>query len=80
MEQLNSGRLYIDEDPDQQLALLLTPIRHDTALTSQLGNKGRTDVWQLAFAAREQRALITGNIRYSSYDTTWKLTSCSCSR
>jgi hypothetical protein len=81
MEQLSPGRLYIDEDPDQQLAPLLTTIGHDAVSTSQLGNKGRKDSWQLAFAAHERRTLVTCNIRdfvmlheaWTSWSQEWRV-------
>jgi hypothetical protein len=62
VEQLTPGRFYIDEDPDQGLAPLLTGIGHGAVSTNELGHKGRTDLWQLAFAARERRTLVTCNI------------------
>jgi len=53
VEQLTAGRLYIDEDPKQELAAWLSDFGHESVSTTQLGHKGRTDPWQLAFAAGE---------------------------
>lgn len=55
--------LYIDEDPSEQLAVLLRADRDDAVTTRERGHKGRTDPWQLAFAARQQRIFVTCNFK-----------------
>jgi predicted nuclease of predicted toxin-antitoxin system len=54
-------RIYADEDPTEELAERLRGEGHDAITVRQMGHKGRTDPWQLAYAAREQRILITCN-------------------
>jgi hypothetical protein len=61
VEQLTPGRLDIDEDPKQELAAWLTDVGHESVSTTQLGHKGKSDPWQLAFAAREGRTFVTCN-------------------
>jgi hypothetical protein len=82
VEQLTSWRLYIDEDPKQELAALLTDIGHESVSTAQLGHKGKSDPWQLAFAARERRIFVTCNSKdfvvlheaWTSWSSEWGIT------
>jgi hypothetical protein len=79
MEQLTSRQIYVDEDPHKDLAPRLTDIGHAAVSTEQLGFKGRSDPWQLAFAAREQRIFVTCNYKdfymlheaWTSWSTEW---------
>lgn len=54
-------RFYIDEDPPDALGPGLRLLGHDAVTTSEIGNKGQTNVAQLAYAAEEGRVLVTCN-------------------
>jgi hypothetical protein len=64
VEQLTARSLYADEDPSQDLAPRLTDIGHTAASTNGLGFNGRSDPWQLAYAARERRIFVTCNYKH----------------
>ena len=53
--------VYLDEDVDVLLVPLLTSRNIDCLTTLAVGNLGRRDEDQLAFAARESRVLVTHN-------------------
>lgn len=57
------GRLYLDEDLANELTAALRQRGHDAVHTREVGNKGRTDPRQLAFAVHHGRILITANYR-----------------
>src|SRR5262245_17111277 len=57
-------RVYADEDPAEELAVRLRDDGHDSISVRQMGHKGRTDPWHLAYAARERRILITCNYKH----------------
>jgi predicted nuclease of predicted toxin-antitoxin system len=58
-----SLRLLLDEDVRVLLAGILRERGHDVAHVLELGRQGLSDSDQLAFAARECRAILTHNIR-----------------
>ncbi len=53
--------LYLDEDVDVLVAQLLRARGFDAVTTLDAGRLGSTDADQLAYAARDQRALVTHN-------------------
>jgi hypothetical protein len=57
-------RIYADEDPTEELAIRLRGECHDAISVRQMGHKGRTDPWQLTYAARERRIFITCNFKH----------------
>jgi hypothetical protein len=61
---LTPRQLYVDEDPHKDLAPRLTDVGHFAVSTLQLGLKGHSDPWQLAFAARERRIFVTCNFKH----------------
>jgi hypothetical protein len=61
---LTPRQLYVDEDPHKDLAPRLSEVGHLADSTMQLGLKGRSDPWQLAFAARERRTFVTCNFKH----------------
>jgi hypothetical protein len=79
VEFLTPRRVYVDEDPHKDVAPRLTDIGHAAVSTVQLGFKGRSDPWQLAFAARERRIFVTCNFKdfsmlheaWTSWSTEW---------
>lgn len=56
-----SVRLYLDEDVDVRLALLLRAKSHDCLTTLDANRLADDDEAQLAFAATEGRILLTHN-------------------
>ena len=64
--ELNSlvARLYFDEDADARLAEALRRRGYDVETTVEAGLLEASDVEQLLFAASQQRALITHNIKH----------------
>lgn len=58
-----SVRLYLDEDVRPLLAEILCDRGFDATSAARARRKGLTDEEQLLFAAKEQRALVTHNIR-----------------
>jgi hypothetical protein len=75
--------LYVDEDPHKDVAPRLTELGHQAVTTLQLGLKGRSDPWQLAFSAREHRILVTCNFKHfemlheawTSWSAEWRVES-----
>jgi predicted nuclease of predicted toxin-antitoxin system len=61
MSGLAPHRVYLDEDVDVLLALLLATHGIDCLTTVAAGNLGRTDEEQLTFAVQESRVLISHN-------------------
>jgi hypothetical protein len=57
-------RIYADEDPTEELTVRLHADGHAAISVREMGHKGRTDPWQLAYAARERRILITCNYKH----------------
>ena len=53
--------LYLDEDVDVLLASLVRARGFEAVTTLEAGQRGKTDAEQLAFAASQQRTLITHN-------------------
>lgn len=58
-----SVKLYLDEDVRPLLADILRDRGYDVSSTSHARRKGLTDTEQLQCASKEQRALVTHNIR-----------------
>lgn len=58
-----SIRLYLDEDVDPQIAERLTTTGLDILTTREAGRRGSTDEEQLIFAAGEDRAIYSHNVR-----------------
>lgn len=56
-------KLYLDEDVDRLLARVLRDRNHDCVSTQEAGNRGTSDSEQLAFAVKQDRAILTFNIR-----------------
>jgi len=56
--------LYLDEDVDVLVAELVHARGFSVTTTRDAGRLGNTDAEQLAFAAREQKALVTHNRRH----------------
>ena len=56
-------RFYIDEDPPEALGPGLRAIGHEAVTTGEVGNKGLSDVEQLAYAAEDGRVFVTCNRR-----------------
>lgn len=54
-------RVYLDEDVDVLLAMLLTSHGLDCRTTVAAGNRRRSDEEQLEFALQESRIIITHN-------------------
>lgn len=57
-------RFYLDEDLAPGAALALRRRGIDAVSAHEVGNRGLGDTAQLAFAAREDRSLATGNVRH----------------
>jgi hypothetical protein len=58
-------RFYLDEDVgSDHLVSLLRGREHDVLTTLEAGNTGADDLSQLAFAAQEERVLVSGNVRH----------------
>lgn len=57
-------RFYLDEDVDVELAAFLRSQDHDTETTSEAGNRGAEDQYQLTYATRQNAILITHNRRH----------------
>lgn len=57
------ARLYIDEDIDPQLALLLRARGHDVVSAAETRSRGETDEQQFARARLDHRAILTFNFR-----------------
>jgi hypothetical protein len=57
-------RFYLDEDLAPGAATALRRRGIDAISAHEVGNRGLTDTEQLAFAAREDRSLVTGNARH----------------
>ena len=58
------ARLYFDEDADARLAVALQLRGYDVLTTAKAGLLEASDDEQLVFAASQQRALVTHNIRH----------------
>ena len=56
-------RFYLDEDLPHEIARLARDLGLDVTSSHEVGNNGRTDPEQLAYAAAEGRCLVTGNCR-----------------
>ncbi|MFL6232386.1 MAG: DUF5615 family PIN-like protein [Thermoanaerobaculia bacterium] len=56
--------LYMDEDVDVVVADLIRARGFSVTTTRDAGQLGNTDAEQLAYAAREQKALVTHNRRH----------------
>lgn len=56
--------LYLDEDVDVLVAELIRARGFSVTTTRDAGQLGNTDAEQLAFAARERKALLTHNRRH----------------
>lgn len=56
-------KLYTDEDVDIRLAQALRQRGYDVKSTLEAGNCGVSDEEQLTFAIREERVLLTHNIK-----------------
>lgn len=56
-------RLYLDEDVDPLLARVLRDRGEDCLSTQEAGNRGLSDAEQLAYAAKQGRAILTFNTR-----------------
>jgi predicted nuclease of predicted toxin-antitoxin system len=56
-------KLFLDEDVHSGLAIALRKRGYDVYHTQELDVKGRSDLEQLAFAAQDQRCLVTFNVR-----------------
>jgi hypothetical protein len=54
-------RFYVDEDASEDVVPGLRNLGYDVTSTRELGHKGWKDPRQLAFAARDQRTLVTCN-------------------
>ncbi|MBC8449519.1 MAG: DUF5615 family PIN-like protein [Chloroflexi bacterium] len=66
------ARLYFDEDADARLAEALRRRGYDVETTVEAGLLEASDEEQLLFAARQQRALITHNIKhFPGVHATW---------
>lgn len=57
-------RLYVDEDPHQNLAINLRSLGQDAISTREAGNKGLSDARQPVFATEQNRAIITCNAKH----------------
>ena len=55
-------RVYLDEDLSPAIAVLLRKHGLDTTTAYEVGNVQLDDRAQLAYAARERRAIITANV------------------
>lgn len=58
------GRLYFDEDADARLAMALRQRGYDVMTTADVGLLEASDEEQLVYAASQQRALVTHNIKH----------------
>lgn len=58
------GRLYFDEDADARLAAALRQRGYDVMTTTDAGLLEASDEEQLVYAASQQRALVTHNIKH----------------
>ena len=56
-------RLYLDEDVPASFAQALRNRGVDVLTTQEAGNTGLSDLGQLSYAAKEQRAIFTHNKR-----------------
>jgi predicted nuclease of predicted toxin-antitoxin system len=56
-------KLYLDEDVDPLLAEILRDRGLDCTSTHESGNRGHTDFDQLVFATRQERAILTFNVK-----------------
>jgi len=56
-------RLYLDADVNVRLASILREAGYDCVSAHEVGNSAIDDEAQLAFAAREDRVLLTHNIQ-----------------
>jgi predicted nuclease of predicted toxin-antitoxin system len=56
-------KLYLDEDIDPLLAKVLRDRGVNCLSTQEAGNRGLSDIDQLAFAASQDRAIVTFNIK-----------------
>ena len=61
---MSAPRLYLDEDVDPLLARVLTERGFDILTTQEARHLSSTDADQLAFAAKEGRAILTHNVRH----------------
>jgi len=57
-------RLYFDEDADARLAVALQQRGYDVKTTAAAGLLEASDEEQLTYAASQQRALVTHNIKH----------------
>jgi predicted nuclease of predicted toxin-antitoxin system len=60
---MSTLRLYLDEDVWHGLATVLRQYGYDVIHTHEINANGRGDSEQLAFAAAEERAILTHNAR-----------------
>jgi len=58
-----SFKLYLDEDVHENVGHVLRTLGYDAVTTREVGRKGTLDQEQLTYACKEQRALVTFNIR-----------------
>lgn|SRR3990172_1249440 len=56
-------RFYLDENLPQQIAQIGRSMNVDIVSSHELGQSGKRDDEQLLFAAREQRCLVTRDLR-----------------
>lgn len=57
-------KFYLDEDLAPAVAAALRRRGTDARSAHEVGNRGLSDATQLAFAAREGRCLVSGNVRH----------------
>lgn len=57
-------RLYIDEDLTDRLAVALRSRGYDVISAHEVNMRGRTDKEQLEFAAKNNRIVLTRNIKH----------------
>lgn len=68
-------RLYTDEDVDPRVAYELRRYGYDALSCHEAGNsrRGYDDEWQLRFATRNERTILSFNIRdFVTLDRLWK--------
>lgn len=56
-------QLYLDEDVDPLIAQVLRHRGINCLATQEANNRGKSDAEQLAFAASQQRAFLTFNVK-----------------
>lgn len=61
---MDKVRLYLDEDVDPALAVVLRSRGYDAISVHEIGMRGRTDEEQLDYAISDKRALLTLNAKH----------------